>query len=464
MSPIIIKIRNTITILTISMLPQAGRAQIFDFVEEMASEWAEQQVYRLVDDLTGSITSLGSHFWNDFVDYSARSSICEKAESLANFQVMEPNLSSFGSHNKIVVSGGLINTESTMSNVKSFIGSEFHRFLTSTSNLDFNSLGNGYIKLKCDSFLTAKDFTNRIHELNEVLSPDTQHHIDSINNNLNALILADLNSSPGLIPAFNSTPNTLHFYNQLKDSKYRTDPNELLYWAEQADCYRSSMPKKNKLIDPINLTFRTEGKYIEISSDDRILALYSPETKVYKVYYPEFLNFTPRPNHVYMFEHTVYTTETLGRIEKITFKSDKKLNKTKLKNPVKFKDIAKAISNEEKGTFYAEILKDFNIEPSTAYAVKINQPKQIKDSLKQYKKSLKKNKLTPENFTIFLKYSDFSPTPSSIAISTTENTTKTMLYNDYRQSLNYSKLSEKSNSHIPEKQPLNTIVDCLFNN
>ncbi|MDE7411197.1 MAG: hypothetical protein K2M94_04075 [Paramuribaculum sp.] len=441
MSIIINKIRTALIISTILMIPQSGKAQIFDFVEEMASEWAEQQVYGLVNNITGNIKSLGSQFWNDFVDYSARSSISEKAEKLSDFAVTTPQLSSFESRKQIVTSGGYINTDATISKVKNSVRDEFNRLLTSTSNIKFNSLGNGYIKAKSDSFLIAKDYANKIHELREVLLPDTRWYLDSIDDcDLKTILITDLNSSPGLIPAFNATPYALHFYKKLKTSAIRTDPNELLYWAEQADYYRTRMPRKNKLINPINLTFTSVGKDIEISFEDLTLATYTPDTRVYTVYYPEFLNFIPRPNHTYKFEQTSYTTEALGRIYNITFKADKKLNKSKSKNPVKFKDIAKAIADDEKGTFYDEILKDYNIIPSAAYAVKINQSKQTKDALKQYNKTLKKNKVTAEDFTITLKYGDFTPTPSSISISRMTNNPETVLYDNGSQPLNYSKL------------------------
>ena len=389
-----------------------AKAQLFDFI----SDYVEQEVTRYINNY---IRSAGSNLWENFVDYSAQSSLQEKSASLADFKGYNPEINTYRSYPFIIVTNGYINTDGTLAGIKQRTISQFNEELYSASDIKFSNMGNGILQEKCLAYLAQEERAHKVKELSDVLNAEVMSFIEKQGSDQAAIaLLMDLNNNPGLIPILNNTPKAIEYYYKLIDANVRANPTELQYWAEQADYYREDMPKKTKLINPSDLVFTPDNDIISISHNGKTLATYIPSKKQYIVYYPEFLNFSPRANHSYEFENTTFSTEEMGRIASIRFSSNKKNNKTKQKNPVKYNDITKAINGSNKKNLYTELLKQYNVAPAAAYAIDVIPTKDFKTNLKLFNKEIKqsiKSGAVPF-LTINLSYSDYKTTPAGISI------------------------------------------------
>ena len=446
MLPIINKTTRGIAISLLLCVSQNAHGQIFDFI----SDYVAEQVSNYVESkVTGYFRSAVSSFWEDFVDSSARSSLSEKSAKLADFNTTSPQLSTYPMYKDIIMVNGKIDTNKTFAPMKQKTMGSFHEYLASASNISFMSMGGGHIKTQTESYLSDKQNSAVIENLESVLDNDALKYLEAIDDcGLRVILLEDINKSPGLIPAFNSSPSTLRIYKKLLGSEIRTNPRELLYWAEQADSYRDDMPKKSKLIKADDINFQIAGNNINVLYNGEQLASYNSDNRTYIVNSPEFLNFCPRPNHKYLYEGNSFETEALGRISKVSFKANKSLNKTKQKNPVKFKDIAKSINGTDKGNIFSEFLSKYNVVPAAAYAVEIYDMKNFKSNLKQFNKDLKKEQKTGFVFDLILdiKYSDYSNLASHIHVKSAQSQLVVKnheLLSRYSNALDYSGLSRK---------------------
>lgn len=407
------KLHAIICTILFSLIPSIAKAQLLDFI----SDYVEQKVTNYVNDY---IYTAGSNLWDNIIDNHTKASLREKSATLANFKGASRELKSYKSYPLIVVSNGYINTDKTLSQINQKTLSKFNKKLYSASNIKFNSMGNGKLKEKCESFLAQTEEANKIIDFASVLNDKVISTIRQQNDSvIEATLIADLNANPGLIPILNNSSKAIEFYYKLFDTNVRTSPSELLYWAEEADFYRGNMPKKTKLIKPEELKFESRNDALEIIYENNTLAIYFPQNNKYIIYAPEFLNFTARPNHEYTFENTTFITEELGRIESVQFSADKKNNKTKLKNPVKYNDIAKALTGNTKENLYTEILKQFNVVSAAPYASTIISDKKVSPHIKQFYKSYKKaiKSGTMSYIIVRFSYSDFTNVPSSVFIS-----------------------------------------------
>ena len=319
-----------------------------------------------------------------------------------------------------VVSNGKLSTDRTLSNMRNNINNQFNTHLYSAANIPFSQMSNGILCAKCDEYINDVQESYKIKSLDEVLNNTVIEKISALNNpQLSDILLSDINNYPGLIPVFNNTPQTIDFYCQLINTNLRTDPTELLYWTTQADIYRPELPKKAKLIDPKDLNFDTDSNgNIIIKHGKNELAVYSPMDDLYNVSSLEFLNFLARPDHNYRFENINFSTDELGRISSVTFSSDKKLNKTDQKNPVKYNDIAKALTGNNKNNLYSTLLKKYNVPAIASYAVTVNSDNDLKQGLKAFNKAYKNDLKSGmvHAITIRQTYNDGTDVPSGIEI------------------------------------------------
>ncbi len=414
----------------------SGKAFIAELLESYIKSSIKDWITGYLDNKTSGLYSQIKNFswsdlWGEVVDENARNSIAQKAATIADFYPLEigDNYSSF---QHFVYQDGNISAEKTFDYVMEETIENFHEDLASVSDISFSEMGNGYLREKSCELMAERTEANHAKGLSDVLQKDVLTRIESNGGRASQKeILSDINSHPGLIPAFNSNPEAVDFYFKLKPMKLNANPQELTYWAQQADGIRPKLSPKNKLIVAGQLSFTPKDKEMEISLNGNVLAYYIPGSRTYRVVSPEFLNFAPRANHTYIFGSTTFNTDPLGRVKMIEFYGNKKANKMAGKNPVKFNDLATAKNGTAKDNLYSDLLKEFGVTPAMAYTGMVYDSKELKTNLKAFQKELK-NELKSNADTkvrLTISYSDYTDTPSALSIATYNGTNKELLNN-----------------------------------
>ena len=108
-----------------------------------------------------------------------------------------------------------------------------------------------------------------------------------------------------------------------------------------------------------------------------------------------------------------------GRVVEIDFLLSRGEKNEKVKNPIKFKHVCKAMGVKPGKELYTYLLEKYRIAPSLAFAVPMDVDDAAKKNIKIFHKALKK-KLKKENWLkvgIVLEYDrSVSRTPSSITV------------------------------------------------
>lgn len=342
----------------------------------------------LIEDATG-ISDLKSSLWGSFLDSEAQSSVLSKAKSLSNFPIDKSPLT------KIDSKYGLYSYDGLYTNVYPTLRSHVDRCFNSTHNIRLSMLGNGNV---ANSLKNEYDSIENLRDTESLPSLLNKRAMDSLclfnfGEKFNDDLLSVINKNKAVAGIINNHPETLVTYKKFGESWLREDAAQLYYWSCTLDDFVKIFPKKisDKMINSDDLSFKVINGETCVMRDDVLICKIDKE-KI-QCNSIDVLNVAPIPNSVYEFGNTLFETDNMGRVVKVTqsIMLDSK-GKCSTKTAVNTKKLSFLKSSEKCSLLFSPALLDYGAPDCYMNLLYFEKSDNNKGAIKQLKRQLKEIK------------------------------------------------------------------------
>ena len=401
---------KAVVLCLIALSPIRTSAQIVDLITDYVAGCVSDYVADKLD-------SYLHDSWNEMISQGAQDAIVNKAYELRDFNIDKSKLSYLLNSSRHS-SNGDINIKALFQQIPSSIETEFYKSTHTKSNVPFSFLGKGFIGEPGREYIDSIKSGFFINELEDVLS---QSVLDSLScfggEDLKNEIKRNIQENRRLLLLFNNHPSAVRIYANSQKTVLHKDARHLLYWATCADSIYGKLSKSNrkKFVNASEVRFENDRLLYEGNTLARCR-----DGKTFVVDDVMMLNFYPKGDSEYRITgKTAYRTDVFGRVVEIDFLLSRGEKNEKVKNPIKFKHVCKAMGVKPGKELYTYLLEKYRIAPSLAFAVPMDVDDAVKKNIQIFHKALKK-KLKKENWLkvgIVIEYDrSVSRTPSSITV------------------------------------------------
>lgn len=305
-----------------------GNSQISDWIAEKAADY-------IVNGAQKQLGSAGSLIWNSAVNSHLEENIKKESRNLSSILINKSLL------DKVDKKYDMNKETDLYGKIQRSQRNKINSFYEVLKNRNFNTLAKGRIKTITTALYDSITLSIKENDLASLLLTAV---IDSLklpdfDKSIFDTILIDINMNHNLSFILNNHPDATRIYNNSLHSSLRAKSSHLLYWSKYADAHLSSLDKKNKIINPREIYFTEEKSTIYIKHKNQLLATQNDNFITPKTI--DILNLNKKPNTKYVLSNTVFETDNLGRIVKVTQdispKSPENSNLRSINKKMKFK-------------------------------------------------------------------------------------------------------------------------------